>query len=59
MSERLPKVQCPFCRGWISRVVDGRPRPSRGAFRRRRQCLSCLKRYWTYEVVETQKPHNI
>ena len=33
-------------------MVDSRPTPD-GSIRRRRECLSCKKRFTTYEVVET------
>jgi transcriptional repressor NrdR len=46
-------MRCPFC-GYIeSRVVDSRPADEGERIRRRRECLSCLKRFTTYEMVET------
>ena len=33
-------------------MVDSRPTDN-GSIRRRRECLSCQKRYTTYEIVET------
>lgn len=53
------KLACPFCGELTSEVVDGRPRPNRRVYRRRRQCMACGKRFWTVEAVEPKKPHNM
>lgn len=45
-------MKCPACSYFDSKVVDSRPTPD-GSIRRRRECLSCKKRFTTYEVVET------
>lgn len=45
-------MKCPACGYLDSKVVDSRPTPD-GSIRRRRECLSCKKRFTTYEVVET------
>lgn len=45
-------MKCPACGYFDSKVVDSRPTPD-GSIRRRRECLSCKKRFTTYEVVET------
>ena len=42
-------MQCPYCLEGASRVVDTRKVGS--GIRRRRECLSCQKRYTTYERV--------
>jgi len=44
-------MKCPFCGFPESKVMDSRP--SDDAIRRRRECLSCQKRFTTYEYVET------
>ncbi len=46
-------MKCPFCGYLESRVVDSRPADEGERIRRRRECLSCLKRFTTYEMVET------
>ncbi len=43
-------MKCPFCGFLESRVIDSRP--SDETIRRRRECLSCGKRFTTYEFVE-------
>lgn len=45
-------MRCPFC-GWPeSKVSDSRSTEEGSSIRRRRECLSCGKRFTTYEVVE-------
>ena len=46
-------MKCIYCNGTESRVVDSRPTDDGNAIRRRRECLSCKKRFTTYEIVET------
>ena len=46
-------MKCPYCGYSESRVVDSRPADEGERIRRRRECLSCLKRFTTYEIVET------
>lgn len=46
-------MKCPFCGYPESRVVDSRPADEGERIRRRRECLSCLKRFTTYEMIET------
>ena len=46
-------MKCPVCGYLESRVVDSRPADEGERIRRRRECLSCLKRFTTYEIVET------
>ena len=41
---------CPFCRHEELKVID--KRDSNDAIRRRRECLSCGKRFTTYEHIE-------
>ena len=45
-------MRCPFCNYSESRVIDSRPAEEGTTIRRRRECLSCQKRFTTYEIVE-------
>lgn len=45
-------MKCPFCTYEESKVVDSRSTEDNTTIRRRRECLSCNKRYTTYEKVE-------
>lgn len=45
-------MKCPYCGHSESRVVDSRPAEEGTTIRRRRECLSCLKRFTTYETME-------
>jgi len=45
-------MKCPFCASVESKVVDSRPSEESASIRRRRECLSCGKRFTTYETVE-------
>lgn len=46
-------MKCPFCEFDESKVIDSRPTDEGEAIRRRRECLSCGKRFTTYEKIET------
>ena len=46
-------MNCPFCGYQESKVVDSRPSDEGVTIRRRRECLSCGKRFTTYEILET------
>ncbi|MDO5603240.1 MAG: transcriptional regulator NrdR [Oscillospiraceae bacterium] len=46
-------MKCPFCGESESKVIDSRPTDDGERIRRRRECLSCGKRFTTYEIVET------
>ncbi len=46
-------MKCPYCGYTESRVIDSRPTDEFANIRRRRECLSCQKRFTTYESVET------
>ena len=46
-------MKWPFCGYCESRVVDSRPTEDGDRIRRRRECLSCQRRFTTYEVIET------
>ncbi|PWM47528.1 MAG: transcriptional regulator NrdR [Clostridiales bacterium] len=43
-------MKCPFCGFEDSKVIDSRPSDEK--IRRRRECLSCQKRFTTFEIVE-------
>ena len=45
-------MKCPFCGYSESKVVDSRPAEEGATIRRRRECLSCQKRFTTYEIME-------
>lgn len=45
-------MRCPWCGHMEDRVVDSRPAEGGDAIRRRRQCLSCGRRFTSYERVE-------
>ena len=51
-AERSVMMKCPYCLDEESRVVDKRDTPEEETIRRRRECLSCGKRYTTYERIE-------
>ena len=46
-------MKCPFCGFAESKVIDSRPAEEGSSIRRRRECLSCEKRFTTYETVES------
>ena len=46
-------MKCPFCSFEESKVSDSRPTDVGQRFRRRRECLSCGKRFTTYEIIES------
>lgn len=46
-------MKCPYCGAVDSKVIDSRPADDSARIRRRRECLSCKKRFTTYEIVET------
>lgn len=46
-------MKCPYCAHFESKVVDSRPADEGASIRRRRECLSCRKRFTTYEMVES------
>ncbi|MGD1148551.1 MAG: transcriptional regulator NrdR [Thermoanaerobaculaceae bacterium] len=45
-------MKCPFCGHAEDRVVDSREVGDGGQVRRRRECMSCQRRYTTYERIE-------
>lgn len=45
-------MRCPYCGYLESKVIDSRPAEEGATIRRRRECLSCGKRFTTYEIME-------
>lgn len=45
-------MKCPFCQADNDRVIDSRASHEGSAIRRRRECLSCQRRFTTYERPE-------
>lgn len=46
-------MKCPYCGYQESKVVDSRHADDSTSIRRRRECLSCQRRFTTYETVES------
>lgn len=46
-------MRCPYCGYAESKVIDSRPTDEGARIRRRRECLSCTKRFTTYEIIES------
>ncbi|MBQ2847442.1 MAG: transcriptional regulator NrdR [Clostridia bacterium] len=46
-------MKCPFCGYEESKVIDSRPTDEGERIRRRRECISCQKRFTTYEIIES------
>ena len=47
----MPHVQCPYCKHDETKVIDSRNSQD-FSIRRRRECLSCERRFTTYEKIE-------
>ncbi|MDP0488597.1 MAG: transcriptional regulator NrdR [Fusobacterium sp. JB021] len=45
-------MRCPFCNSENTKVIDSRDFINGNSIKRRRECLSCKKRFTTYEKVE-------
>ena len=45
-------MNCPFCGHLNDKVIDSRESKEGDAIRRRRQCLSCERRFTTYERID-------
>ena len=45
-------MRCPWCHAEDDKVVDSRPADGGVAIRRRRECLTCARRYTTFERIE-------
>lgn len=46
-------MKCIYCGNSESKVLDSRACDENNSIRRRRECLSCGKRFTTYETIET------
>ena len=46
-------MKCIYCGNTESKVLDSRGCDENNSIRRRRECLSCGKRFTTYETIET------
>ena len=46
-------MKCPYCGFEESKVIDSRPTDEGERIRRRRECMSCAKRFTTYEQLES------
>ena len=46
-------MKCVYCGHLESKVVDSRPTDEGSSIRRRRECLSCKKRFTTYEKIDS------
>jgi transcriptional repressor NrdR len=44
-------VRCPFCKEDDDKVIDSRSSEGGRVIRRRRQCISCKRRFTTYEKI--------
>ena len=49
-------MKCPFCNADDTSVIDSRVSEEGNKVRRRRRCLSCDKRFTTYETIELRLP---
>src|SRR6185295_8641348 len=49
-------MKCPFCGSQNTQVIDTRANLEANTVRRRRKCLSCEKRFTTYERVDLKMP---
>lgn len=45
-------MKCRYCSSVESKVIDSRPTEDGSAIRRRRECISCGRRFTTYEKIE-------
>ncbi len=49
-------MKCPFCNADDTSVIDSRVSEEGNKIRRRRRCLTCDKRFTTYETAELRLP---
>jgi len=49
-------MKCPFCSNQEDKVIDSRVSRGGETIRRRRECLSCAKRFTTHETIEDTLP---
>ncbi len=45
-------MKCQYCNCLDSKVIDSRPTEEGSSIRRRRECISCGRRFTTYEKIE-------
>ncbi len=45
-------MKCPYCKCMEDKVMDSRVVADGSNIRRRRECLSCSKRFTTFEIIE-------
>jgi transcriptional repressor NrdR len=49
-------MKCPFCNEQEDKVIDSRISKDGASIRRRRECISCKKRFTTHEKIEETLP---
>ncbi|MCX8044978.1 MAG: transcriptional regulator NrdR [Desulfobacterota bacterium] len=49
-------MKCPYCNSLEDKVIDSRISRDGETIRRRRECLSCQKRFTTHETIEETMP---
>ncbi len=49
-------MKCPFCTQLENKVIDSRLSKDHNVIRRRRECITCSKRFTTYERIEEVLP---
>lgn len=49
-------MKCPFCGHMDTQVIDSRVNEDGSCIRRRRRCLSCEKRFTTFENADVRMP---
>ena len=47
-------MRCPYCSAPDSKVVNSRPSDEGASIRRRRECLTCARRFTTYERAQLE-----
>jgi transcriptional repressor NrdR len=52
-------MYCPFCGATDTKVIDSRLASEGAMVRRRRECLSCMERFTTFETAELVMPRII
>lgn len=52
-------MHCPFCGALDTRVIDSRLVAEGDQIRRRRECVTCVERFTTYEAAELVMPRII
>jgi transcriptional repressor NrdR len=52
LADTVSGVRCPACGNDDDKVVDSRASDDAAAIRRRRECLSCRRRFTTFERIE-------